>query len=53
MKWWKIFLEAHVQYPENLYNLYSDLTIFPERMKINKVEKLVANSMINKNMLYT
>ena len=37
------FLEVDVQYPENLHNLHNDLPIFPERMKIEKVEKLVAN----------
>ena len=35
------FLEVDVQYPEDLYNLHSDLPFFPERMKIQKVEKLV------------
>ena len=35
------FLEVDVQYPENLYNLHNDLPSFPERMKTQKVEKLV------------
>ena len=38
-------LEVDAQYPENLENLHNDLT-FPfllKRMKIVKVEKLVAN----------
>ena len=37
------FLEVDVKYPENLHNLHNDLPFFPERMKIEKLEKLVAN----------
>ena len=37
------FLEADVQYPENLHNLHKYLPFLPERIKIEKVEKLVAN----------
>ena len=37
------FLEAEVQYPENLHNLYNDLPFLPETMKTEKVEKLEAN----------
>ena len=37
------FLEVDVQYPGNLHNLHNDLTFSHERMKIEKVEKLVAN----------
>ena len=37
------FLEVDFQYPENLHNLYHDLPFLPERMKIEKVEKFVAN----------
>ena len=37
------FLEIDVQYPEKLLDLYNDLPFLPERMKIEKVEKLVAN----------
>ena len=29
--------------PENLHNLHNDLSSLPERMKIEKVEKPVAN----------
>ena len=32
-----------VEYPKNLHKLYSDLPILPERMKINKCNKLVCN----------
>ena len=34
------FFEVDVQYPENLHNLHNDLPFLPERMKIEKVEKL-------------
>ena len=37
------FLEVDVQYLEKLHELYNDLPFLPERMKIEKVEKLVAN----------
>ena len=32
-----------VEYPKNLYMLHSDLPFLPERMKINKCDKLVCN----------
>ena len=37
------FLEADVQYPEKLHQLHNDLTFLDKRMKIEQVEKLVAN----------
>ena len=37
------FLEVHVQYLEKLHELHNDLPFLPERMRIEKVEKLVAN----------
>ena len=37
------FLEVDVQYLENLHELHNDLPFLPERMKIGKVEKHVAN----------
>ena len=37
------FLEADVKYFEKLHELHNDLPFLPERMKIVKVEKLVAN----------
>ena len=37
------FLEVDVQYPEKLYELHNGLPFLPERMKIEKVEKLVTN----------
>ena len=54
------FLEVDVQYHKNLHNLHNDLPFLPERMKIEKVENLVANlhdktyiCFTHKNMLYT
>ena len=37
------FLEVGVQYPEKLHDLLNDLPFLPERMKIEKVKKLVVN----------
>ena len=37
------FREVDVQYLENLQEIYNYLQFLPERMKIEKVEKLVAN----------
>ena len=37
------FIEVDFQYPENLHNLRNDSPFLPKRMKIEKVEKLVAN----------
>ena len=37
------FLEVNVQYLEKLHQLHNDLPLLPERIKIEKVEKLVAN----------
>ena len=37
------FLEVHVQYLEKLHELHNDFPFLSERMKIEKVEKLVAN----------
>ena len=36
-------LEADVEYPNNLYDLHSDLPFLPEGMKIDKCNKLVCN----------
>ena len=38
------FLEVGVQYSEKLHGLHNDLPFLPERMKIEKIEKLVTNS---------
>ena len=37
------FLKVDVQYPEKIHELHNDLPFFPERMKIEKFEKLVTN----------
>ena len=37
------FLEVDVQYPENVNELHNDLPFLPERTKIEKVKKLLAN----------
>ena len=37
------FPEVDVQYPEKQHDLHNDLPFLPERMKTEKVEKLVAN----------
>ena len=34
-------LEVDVEYPKNLYDLHSNLPFLPERMKIDKCNKLV------------
>ena len=40
----RCFIEVDVQYREKLHKLHNDLPFLPERMKTEKVEKLVANS---------
>ena len=42
------FLEVDVECPEKLHEVLDDLPFLPERMKIEKVEKLLAN-LHNKN----
>ena len=37
------FLKVNVQYLEKLQDLHNDLPFLPERMKILKIEKLLAN----------
>ena len=37
------FLEVDVLYPKKLHKLHNDSSFLPERMKIEKVEKLVSN----------
>ena len=36
-------LEVDAEYPKNLYDLHSDLPFLPEKMKINKCNKLICN----------
>ena len=37
------FLEIDVQYPEKLHEIHNDLPFLTERIKIEKVKKLVTN----------
>ena len=37
------FIEADLQYHEKSYELHNDLPFLPERMKVEKVKKLVTN----------
>ena len=39
----RYFYEVDVYYPEKLHKLDNDLPLLPERMKIKKVKKLLAN----------
>ena len=39
----RYFLDNDVQYPEKLHELHNDISFLPEWLKIEKVEKLVAN----------
>ena len=36
-------LEVDVEYPEELHKMHNNLPFMPEKMKINKVEKLIPN----------
>ena len=42
-------IEAHVNYPQELHDLHSDMPFLPERMVINKTKKLVCNLHNKKN----
>ena len=46
-------LEVTIDYPKDLRDLHSDLLFLPERMKINKCNKLVCNLHDKKTMLFT
>ena len=46
------FFEVDVQYTEKLYELHNDLPFLPERMKIEKVEKHIANSQDKTEYVY-
>ena len=37
------FFEVDIQYPKKLHQLHNGLPFLPERIKIEKVEKLVTN----------
>ena len=35
--------DVDINYPKNVRDLHSDLPFFPQRMKINKCDKLICN----------
>ena len=43
------FFKIDIEYPKELHDLHSDLPFLPERMKINKCNKLVCNLYDKKN----
>ena len=46
LKNWKsmpCILEVDLEYPEHLHNLHNDYPLAPERLTVNKVEKLIPN----------
>ena len=43
------FLEVDIEYPREFRDLHSDLPFLPEKMKINKCNKLVCNLYDKKN----
>ena len=45
------FLEVDIEYPKKLHDLHSDVTFLPEKMEINKCNKLVCNLYDKKTML--
>ena len=44
--------DADIDYPRELHDLHSDLPFLPERMKVNKCNKLVCN-LYSKNNCYS
>ena len=44
-------LDVDVEYPKKLHSVHSDLPFLPERMKINKCEKLVCNTRNKENYI--
>ena len=42
-------LEVYVEYPKDLHDLHDDLSYLPEKMKINKCNKLACNMYDKKN----
>ena len=46
-------LEVDIEYPKGIHKLHSDLPFLPERMKINKCNKLVCSAQDKENMLFS
>ena len=46
------FLKVDIKYPKELHDLHGDLPFLPERMKINKCNKLVCNLYDKKNYVF-
>ena len=52
LKNWKnipCILEVDLEYPHHLHDLHNDYPLAPERIKVNKVEKLIPNLNNKKN----
>ena len=47
-----LIIEVDVEYFKDLHDLYNDLPFLPERMKINKCNKLVRNLYDKKTMMF-
>ena len=53
MKRMKRYLfEADIQYSENLHNLFNNLLVLSERIKLKKFKKLFQTFLIKNNILY-
>ena len=48
----RYIFEVNVEYLKDSHDLHSDLPFLPERMKINKCDKLVCNLYDKKTMLF-
>ena len=46
-------LEVDLDYPEKLHDLHNDYPLAPERLRRDRVEKLIPNLLDKKNMLFT
>ena len=46
-------LEVDLEYPEHLHDLHNDYPLAPERVKVNKVEKLIPNLNGKKKIRYS
>ena len=46
-------LEVDLDYPEKLHDLHNDYPLAPERLRRDRVEKLIPNLLDKKNMFFT